>query len=159
MELSDKAIRKTDRPVLTKYDVPYEASLVFNAGVCKYGGKYTMVFRNDYGEFNGKKFAGTSIGIAFSDDGISWSVSDKTLSYSGHPEIVRIYDPRLSVIEGEIYICLACDTKHGLLGGVGKLHDFTEIEFLSFLPPDNRNLALFPEKINGKYVLLERPMP
>ena len=159
MELSDKAIRKTDRPVLTKYDVPYEASLVFNAGVCKYGGKYIMVFRNDYDEFNGKKFAGTSIGIAFSDDGISWSVSDKTLSYSGHPEIVRIYDPRLSVIDGEIYICLACDTRHGLLGGVGRLHDFTEIEFLSFLPPDNRNLALFPEKINGKYVLLERPMP
>ena len=25
--------------------------------------------------------------------------------------------------------------------------------------PDNRNMVLFPEKINGKYVRLERPMP
>ncbi len=159
MEKSDGTIKKLSRPVLTKNDIPYSAELIFNAGVCRFGGKYIMVFRNDYGEFNGSKFEGTSLGIAFSDDGIDWTVSEKKPFFRGHPEIVRIYDPRLTVIDGEIYICLACDTKHGLLGGVGKLHNFEEIEFFSFLPPDNRNLALFPEKINGSYILLERPMP
>ena len=160
MEKSSDIIRKLDRPVLTKADVPYPAELVFNAGVCKSGKKYVMVFRNDYGAFDGNKFDGTSLGIAFSDDGIKWDVCDTVISLcEENPEIKRIYDPRLTAIDGEIFICFACDTKHGLLGGVGKLHEFKEIEILSFLPPDNRNLALFPEKINGNYVLLERPMP
>ena len=30
-------------------DIPYPATLVFNAGVCKWQGKYVMLFRNDYG--------------------------------------------------------------------------------------------------------------
>ncbi|MBR6361482.1 MAG: glycoside hydrolase family 130 protein [Clostridia bacterium] len=160
MEKSHDIINKLDRPVLTKADVPYSAELVFNAGVCKAGGKYIMVFRNDYGNFDGKKFEGTSLGTAFSDDGIKWDVSEKILSLRGeNPEIKRIYDPRLTVIDDEIFICFACDTYHGLMGGVGRLHNFSEIEILSLLPPDNRNLALFPEKVNGNYVLLERPMP
>ena len=159
MEKSSAVIKKLEKPVLTKDDVPYDATLVFNAGVCRLDGKYIMVFRNDYGDFNGSKFAGTNLGLAFSDDGIGWEVSGSTLSYPDSPEIKRVYDPRLTVIDGEIYICFACDTRHGLMGGVGKLHDFTEIEVLSLLPPDNRNLALFPEKINGSFVMLERPMP
>ncbi len=160
MEKSHDIIKKLDRPVLTKADVPYPAELVFNAGVCKLDGRYVMVFRNDYGAFDGKKFEGTSLGVAFSDDGIKWDVSEKLLSLCGeNPEIKRIYDPRLTAIEDEIFICFACDTYHGLMGGVGRLHGFSEIEILSLLPPDNRNLALFPEKVNGNYVLLERPMP
>ena len=160
MEKSASVIRKLDKPVLTKADIPYPAELVFNAGVCKYGGRYVMVFRNDYGAFDGRKFEGTNLGIAFSDDGISWETGENTVSLLGsNPEIKRIYDPRLTVIDGEIFICFACDIYHGLMGGVGKLHDFKDIEILSLLPPDNRNLALFPEKINGNYVLLERPMP
>ena len=46
---SADCIRKIEKPVLTKDDIPYEASLIFNAGVAKYNGKYVMVFRNDYG--------------------------------------------------------------------------------------------------------------
>ena len=80
MGKSHDIIKKLDRPVLTKADVPYPAELVFNAGVCKAGGKYVMAFRNDYGAFDGKKFEGTSLGVAFSDDGIKWDVSEKLLS-------------------------------------------------------------------------------
>ena len=110
MEKSADILKKFDRPVLTKADVPYPAELVFNAGVCKLDGKYVMVFRNDYGAFDGKKFEGTSLGVAFSDDGIKWDISDIILSIEENPEIKRIYDPRLTVIDGEIYICFACDT-------------------------------------------------
>ena len=46
---SAACITKIEKPVLTKDDIPYEASLIFNAGVAKYNGKYVMVFRNDYG--------------------------------------------------------------------------------------------------------------
>ena len=44
---SAKCITKIEKPVLTKDDIPYDASLIFNAGVAKYKGKYVMVFRND----------------------------------------------------------------------------------------------------------------
>ena len=37
--------------------------------------------------------------------------------------------------------------------------DFKIVEVLSLTVPDNRNMVLFPEKINGKYVRLERPFP
>ncbi|MBQ3084722.1 MAG: hypothetical protein IJC46_04640 [Clostridia bacterium] len=39
-----------EKPVLTYKDIPYEAALIFNAGVAKVNGKYVMLFRNDYGE-------------------------------------------------------------------------------------------------------------
>ena len=46
---SASCIKRLEKPVLTKDDVPYEASMVFNAGVAKYHGQYVMVFRNEYG--------------------------------------------------------------------------------------------------------------
>ena len=41
--------RHPDNPVLSAKDVPYHATLIFNAGVTKFQGRYVMVFRNDYG--------------------------------------------------------------------------------------------------------------
>lgn len=35
--------------------------------------------------------------------------------------------------------------------------DFKEFKIISMSVPDNRNMVLFPEKINNKYVRLERP--
>jgi beta-1,4-mannooligosaccharide/beta-1,4-mannosyl-N-acetylglucosamine phosphorylase len=56
-------------------------------------------------------------------------------------------------------MCFAIDTKHGLRGGIGKIHDLDRLEILSMTVPDNRNMVLFPEKIGGMYARLERPMP
>ena len=39
---SAECIKKLEKPVLTKDDIPYEASLIFNAGVAKYKGKYIV---------------------------------------------------------------------------------------------------------------------
>lgn len=166
---SASCIKKFSKPILTKDDMPYEASLVFNAGVAKYNGKYVMVFRDDYGGSiegfkQGKRFDGTFVGVAFSDNGIDgWEVRKIPLIDSAtynNTEIERYYDPRLTIIEGKPYLCMAVDTKHGLLGCVAKVSDdFTSFEVLSTSVPDNRNMALFPEKIGGYYVRLERPMP
>ena len=45
---SSPVIHKLSKPILTKDDIPYDAALVFNAGVVKHEGKYLMVFRDDY---------------------------------------------------------------------------------------------------------------
>lgn len=155
--------RCSKNPVLQSSDLPYKSDLVFNAGVAKYNGKYVMIFRNDYGFIPPNRFEGTNLGLAFSDDGIDWQVSPKpffSMEQVTDKEISRIYDPRLTVIDNILYICFAMDTKHGVRGGIGIVKDdFSGIDIISLTVPDNRNMVLFPQKINGKYVRLERPFP
>ena len=173
---SADCIKKLEKPILTKNDIPYEASLIFNAGVAKIDGKYIMAFRNDYGvtetEYSqGKTFKGTSVGIATSDNGIdNWEVHELPLiDYSkgknmlGDDEgydIYRMYDPRITKIDDTIYLCLAMDTHHGIRGAIAKVSpDFKSYEIISASTPDNRNMVLFPGKINGYFARLERPFP
>ena len=152
---STKIKRYANNPILCAKDVPYPADLIFNAGVTKYEGKYVMIFRNDYGHTSGGSFAGTNLGLAFSNDGINWEVQSKpffTIEDIHDDEITRIYDPRLTVIDGRCHICFAVDTRHGLRGGIGVTDDFSKLDIISMSAPDNRNMVLFPEKINGLYI-------
>ncbi|MBN1250052.1 MAG: glycoside hydrolase family 130 protein [Anaerolineae bacterium] len=160
--------RHPGNPILTYRDVPYPSALVFNAGVTKYQGRYVMVFRNDYGDFEAQRLDGTNLGLAFSDDGLNWQVAPEPcfrgavtwLSASLRPgDFLRAYDPRLTVIDGRCYMTFAIDTQHGVRGGIAVTDDFESWQILSTTVPDNRNLALFPERVGGRFVRLERPMP
>ena len=152
--------RHPANPVLDAARVPYPVALVFNAGVAKMGGRYVMVFRNDYGSLEKQTIEPshtTDLGIAFSDDGIHWTAGPKPVFKLRDEEIVRAYDPRLTVIDNRCYMCFAVDTKHGIRGGVAVTDDFESFEILSLSTPDLRNMVLFPERIGGNYVRLERP--
>ena len=162
---SSPCIKKFGKPIITKDDIPYDATLIFNAGVAKYKGQYVTVFRNDYG-FDEEHFAHglvkTSLGVATSDDGVNWRIRETPLfdsqSLLPSQEVKRLYDPRITVIDGEAYLCLAMDTHHGIRGCIARvIGDFEGIDIISASAPDNRNMVLFPEKINGKYARLERP--
>jgi beta-1,4-mannooligosaccharide/beta-1,4-mannosyl-N-acetylglucosamine phosphorylase len=163
--------RHESNPILQASDIPYSASLIFNAGVAKYEGRYVMIFRNDYGsteedwrpfregrEPHPPKFQ-TSLGLAFSDDGVKWDVQPAPCWQVGDEEVLRVYDPRITVIGGVVHICFAMDTRHGLRGGIARTKDFANFDILSLSVPDNRNMVLFPEKIAGRYFRLERPFP
>jgi len=174
--------RHPQNPLLRASDVPYPCSLLFNAGVAKFQGRYVMVFRNDYGARTGAEFLereekgqprfdGTNLGLALSDDGISWEVQPvpcitlekareliTPLMPAKDPdqELHRFYDPRLTVIDERVYMCFAIDTAHGLRGGVAVTDDFDHWEVLSASVPDNRNMVLFPEKMGGHFYRFER---
>lgn len=174
--------RHPANPLLTAADVPYPCSLLFNAGVAKFQGRYVMVFRNDYGAKTGEEFQerqkqgrsgfdGTNLGFAFSEDGIKWEVQPKPcitlelarkymapLMPGRNPdvELHRFYDPRLTVLDSRLYMCFAIDTAHGLRGGVAVSDDLDHWELFSASVPDNRNMVLFPEKIGGRYCRYER---
>lgn len=151
--------RYAGNPVLTAKDVPYPSDLVFNAGVIKYQGQYVMVFRNDYGYIGDWRFEGTNMGLATSLDGIRWTVDSTPIFETHDPEIIRTYDPRLTVLDGQIYMTYAVDTKHGLRGGIARTDDFAHFDVVTMTVPDNRNMVLFPERIGGMAVRLERPFP
>ncbi|MBK1859397.1 glycoside hydrolase family 130 protein [Cerasicoccus arenae] len=166
--------KSPQNPILTADQVPYKADCVFNAGVAKINGEYIMVFRNDYDYISGAAFGGCNLGLARSKDGIAWEVEKEPILNAeqarewfadshderfGLGEIRRVYDPRITVIDGQSYLCAAMDTRHGILGVILKTDDFRSFELLSLTSPDNRNMVLFPEKIQGKYYRLERPFP
>ncbi len=156
--------RYPGNPVLSKADVPYSCDLVFNAGVIRWKDGYAVAFRNDYGctqpEWEaGRRFKGTNIGLAFSPDGIHWKVEPEPIIEMKDEEIQRAYDPRLTVIGDEAFMTFAVDTRHGLRGGIARTTDLRRYELISLSVPDNRNMVLFPERFNGMYLRLERPMP
>lgn len=109
-----------------------------------------MMFRNDYGDVANETLlpiSTTNLGLAYSDDGIHWDVQEKPCFGIENDEILRTYDPRLTVIDGRCYLCFAVDTKHGVRGGVAVTDDFVNFDILSMSAPDNRNMVLFPERI------------
>lgn len=156
---TEACIKRYPDPVLTYKDVPYRSALTFNAGVLKKDGKYIMIFRNDYGDFEKQILEGTNLGLAFSEDGIKWNVTEKPCFAMEDEEIVRVYDPRLSYIDDQYILCFAVDTRHGVCGGIAVSQDLEHFEVKHISVPENRNMVMFPEKINGNYVRLERPMP
>jgi beta-1,4-mannooligosaccharide/beta-1,4-mannosyl-N-acetylglucosamine phosphorylase len=149
--------RYAQNPVLSAKDIPYSSALVFNAGVTKYNGKYVMVFRNDYGSVKEQRLDGTNLGLAFSDNGINWFVESSPCYDQNDDEIRSINDPRLTVIDDACFMTFAVIGRHGIRGGIAVTEDFINYEMLHMSLPDNRNLVLFPEKINGKYYRLDRP--
>jgi beta-1,4-mannooligosaccharide/beta-1,4-mannosyl-N-acetylglucosamine phosphorylase len=154
--------RHPANPILTPDQVPYGPALVFNAGVAKYEGQYVMLFRNDYGDAGSKTLLPidtTNIGLAFSKDGIHWDVQPQPVFEWKDDEVLRVYDPRLTVMDGRCYVCFAVDTRHGVRGGIAVTDDFAAYDVLSLSAPDNRNMVLFPQRLGGKYVRLERPFP
>ncbi|MDH7569304.1 MAG: glycoside hydrolase family 130 protein [Armatimonadota bacterium] len=159
LKTSPVITRYPGNPVLSAEDVPYPATLVFNAGVAKWRGRYVMLFRNDYGFDETRRRHSTNLGLAFSEDGVRWRVTDKPCFAMRDEEILRVYDPRLTILDDRCYVCFAVDTRHGLRGGVAVTDDMEHFEVLSLSVPDNRNMVLFPEKIGGKYARLERPFP
>jgi beta-1,4-mannooligosaccharide/beta-1,4-mannosyl-N-acetylglucosamine phosphorylase len=163
--------RHVKNPLIQAGMSPYPSTLTFNAGVAKYQGRYVMAFRNDYGftqeemirfrdgkgSYPGVK---TNLGLAFSQNGIDWEISPKPFTpVFPNKEWKRAYDPRLTVIEGRCHICFAVDTPHGIRGGIAVTEDFEKFKLVSMSVPDNRNMVLFPEKIGGRYMRLERPFP
>ncbi len=133
-----------------------------------------MLFRTDTGAKEAPDARLTKVGLATSVDGINWQVDpepvfDQTKMREwlgsvyrerfGPEELFRIYDPRLTIIDDEIYLCFALDTIHGVRGGIAKSTDFRNWNLLHITLPDNRNMVLFPERVNGNLVRLERPFP
>ncbi len=157
---SDVIQRHPANPVLRPDQCPQPCDLAYNAGVAKWQGRYVMAFRR---EWKGDDPTLKSIMYwAFSDDGVNFEVQDRPLQIIEYTaENTRAYDPRLTVIDDKLYMCFAIDSAHGIRGGIavteGDLWDDWQV--LSISVPDNRNMVLFPERIDGKLARLERPFP
>ncbi len=153
--------RHPDNPVLHPDRVPGDATQAFNAGITRWHGRYVMVYRADTWSREQRREVGTFIGKATSDDGVHWQTDGRSVFSWQDDEVRRAYDPRLTVLDGRLYMCFALDTRHGIRGGVAVTDDpeLGAWEVLSLSGPDNRNMVIFPERIRGRIARLERPFP
>jgi len=150
--------RYKNNPILTKDDVPYEVATVHNAGVIKFNDKYIMLFRSHL--HNGRSI----IGIAESTDGYDFKVGPEpfltpsTDTVFGEYEEYGVEDVRISQIDDDFLLTYSAYSRHGVRIGLAKTKDFKSVERISLITQsDLRNVVIFPEKINGKYIRLDRP--
>lgn len=99
--------------------------------------------------------------LAESTDGINFKVDVKpTIMPQGMYETWGIEDPRIVCIDDTYYITYAAISPLGVCPSMIKTKDFKTFDHLGvILPPENKDVVLFPEKINDKYYLIHRPVP
>ncbi len=150
--------RYKGNPIIDCNDIPYSANTVFNAAACKFEGKYILLLRiedlSGYSHFT----------LAHSEDGYNFIVDDKPwLTPSQDPEY-EIYerfgveDPRITKIGDRFYITYTAFGPHGPRVGIGYTKNFKSFKRISLATEvENKDAVLFPEKINGHYVMIDRP--
>jgi len=150
--------RWKNNPVLTKKDVPYPVETVHNAGAARFGDKYLLLFRSHLR--NGRSI----IGLAESDDGFNFTVRPKPFltpasdAVFGPYEEFGVEDPRICAMDGFFYITYSAYSRHGVRVALARTPDFINVERMGLITQaDYRNVVLFPEKINARYVRLDRP--
>ena len=151
--------RYAKNPILTKEQVPYKVETVHNAGVVKHQGKYVMLFRSHLQ--NGRSI----IGMAESADGFSFKAPNTPFLDPATEGQFAVYeefgveDLRICAMQEENYLLTySAYSRHGVRIALARTSDFRQIERVALISqPDMRNVVIFPEKCNGRYVRLDRP--
>jgi predicted GH43/DUF377 family glycosyl hydrolase len=151
-------IRHPHNPILTYKDLPFNCNAIYNPGAVRFGKKYVLLARVEDGRRDNK------LHVCGSDDGFTFSVEPTPIRVTG--EIVddlpekHMYDPRITYLEGSYFVTY-CSQDFGEVVRIGllKTDDFKTFQRIGFITEAwNRNCALFPEKIGGRYARIDRPM-
>ena len=151
---ADPVWRYTDNPIIPRDAIPCSNS-IFNSAVVPFEGKFAGVFRCDH------KTRRMMLHTGRSDDGIAWVIEPDPIDLQCDiPELQQFvygYDPRVCWLEDRYYVQW-CNWYHAPTIGLAWTKDFvTYHQMENALLPFQRNGVLFPRKVNGSYMLLNRP--
>jgi beta-1,4-mannooligosaccharide/beta-1,4-mannosyl-N-acetylglucosamine phosphorylase len=156
-------ITRSDRnPILTRADIPAipphvrDVTSVFNPGAIKFNDEYILMLRVQL------RSRETFFLAARGKDGVRFAVSKQMVHFKGiekvRERIYHTYDARITRLDGIYYVMFALDMEGSCQLGIGKTTDFDSFEFLGIASnEDIRNGVLFPEKVDGKYLRMDRP--
>ena len=166
-ETSRRARRPTDgkwplvqryggNPLLTADDMPWAASCVFNSGTVRMADR-TVMLVNAWDREWAPRFL-----VATSPDGIRFTVQREAEGFQieAYPYVRHegVFDTRITPLEGTFYVTYNVASHLGGRIMLVRTDDFRAFEQMGFIAgPDHRNCALFPERVGGDYVRLERP--
>ncbi len=168
--------RYGDGPLLTRRDIPaippdiVDPSSVFNPGAVEKGGKTYLLLRV---QTRGRR----TFTVPARGDGYKFKLAKNPVEFSGLENLVdpdtgtpliihHIYDARITPLEDRLVVVTAVDTDQGcrlaVWRAVGKpqagFAGLNQLELIGInLNRDTRNGVLFPEKIDGRYLMLDRP--
>lgn len=150
--------RSARNPILHTARWPYPANAVFNAGATLLDDGSTLLLCRveDRRGFS-------HLTAARSRDGESdWRIDpEPTLSGDSTPaECWGIEDPRVTRLEdeGRFAVCFTSYGEFGPCVSLATTRDFRSFERLGVaLPPNNKDAAVFPGRIDGRYAMLHRP--
>lgn len=153
--------RHPGNPIITVEQLPYRANSVFNPGVGRVGDDTVLLIRVE-------DLRGIShLLVGRSADGASGWRFDETpllLPEPGpHPEeIWGCEDPRLTWLpeRDEWAIAYTAFSRRGPLVSLAMSRDFTDVRrFGPVMPPEDKDAALFPHRIGGRWAMVHRPSP
>ncbi|HEX9043585.1 MAG TPA: hypothetical protein VF802_01045 [Candidatus Limnocylindrales bacterium] len=157
----DLFTRYPGNPILTVDQLPYRANSVFNPGAGRVGGETLLLVRVE-------DLRGIShLIVARSADGATgWRFDASPLIVpepEGHPEeIWGCEDPRLTWLPDldEWAIAYTAYSRRGPLVSLAMSRDFTDVRRMGpVMPPEDKDAALFPRRIDGRWAMLHRPSP
>ena len=153
--------RSSANPILTVADLPYPANSAFNPGAARVGAETILLVRVE--DLRGI----SQLHVARSQDGIAgWRFDPEPLLCSdvdNHPEeIWGCEDPRLTWLpeRDEWAIAYTAYSRRGPLVSLAMSDDFRTARRLGpAMPPEDKDAALFPRRIDGRWVMIHRPSP
>lgn len=148
--------RYGQNPIINNSDMPFSCRAVFNSTAVKHENRYYMILRAEgYNLWD-------SLWIAESPNGYDqWKIHDmipmpETEEYKRYGR--NQYDPRVTKIDDTYYMTLCVHHKDARMA-LFSSKDVLNWNWKGFITGYGyRNTVLFPEKINGLYAALERPM-
>ena len=117
----------------------WESKLVFNPGAVFENGLFHLIYR------------------AVGEDDIS---RKPVFTPRGILESKGCEDPRIVCLEGKFYMTYTAYSIKGVRVSLASTRNFLQWERFGVVLPDmeSKDAVLFPEKVNGRYVMLHRPM-
>lgn len=99
--------------------------------------------------------------VARSRDGIHFTVSDRPVMMPDPVyEAWGMEDPRITQIGEDYYIVYTSVAPFGITVSMIRTRDFQEFERMGVIfAPENKDVTIFPGKINGQYYAFNRPVP
>ncbi len=154
--------RHPDNPLLDAFDWPYFVNTVFNPGAVRLPSGETLLLCRVEDCSGLSHFC-----VARSADGITnWKIDPHpTLlpDLENHPEeLWGIEDPRIVwAPELDSYaVTYACYSQRGPGVSLALTKDFRHFDRIGIImPPDDKDAALLPRKIDGRWAMLHRPVP
>ncbi len=152
--------RHAGNPILTAEQWPYPANSVFNPAATRLPDGTTALLCRVEGK-NGH----SHLCLATSQNGIDgWQIDAQptlTADVSNHPEeIWGIEDPRITRLDeiGKYAVTFTAYSQSGPCVSLALTDDLRSYERLGVvLPSDNKDAALLPRKIKGRWALVHRP--
>jgi len=73
-------------------------------------------------------------------------------------EVYGVEDPRITLLDGWYYVNYSAISLRGVATALARTRDFVDFERLGIMfAPDNKDIAIFPERIHGRYYCFHRP--